>query len=85
MVCHPTLYGGNFLPFYHHYGKKKKKITKETRIEKNQVFMVLSWDKNSAIAFVMHPMFMLKLSRNLPESTYTTPSFVYPGFSHRSY
>ncbi|KAK9995079.1 hypothetical protein SO802_024782 [Lithocarpus litseifolius] len=51
-----------------------KKITKETRIENNQVFIVLYWDKNSAIPFVMHPMFMPKLSRNLPKSTCTTPS-----------
>ena len=41
-----TLYSGNgcCLPFYHHYGKRKiTKETTQTKIEKNQVFMVLSW------------------------------------------
>ena len=54
-----TLYSESYLPFII---IMVKKITKETRIEKNKDFMVLSWGKK-AIPFVVYPMFMLRLTR----------------------
>jgi hypothetical protein len=54
-----TLYNESYLPFII---IMVKKITKETRIEKNKDSMVLSWGKK-AIPFVVYPMFMLRLTR----------------------